>query len=158
MQFLFGRLAKEERTTLKSTTSSGVRCRFCLQPFAGEYPLKRHLKAVHKLEGNYFNIIQRSHFFEQIQTSKRTVKYVCLHKECLKVYDFMTDWGVIVSGTWRIIVPSSGSFLVCLSYSNQSWTRPNRSMTVSNPSSDKNNDSIGTSKQQAGSAPTISNL
>ena len=69
----------------------------------------------------------------------------------------MTDCGVIVSETWRIIVHSSGSFLVRLSYPNQSCTRPNRRMIVGKTSSGKSNDSIGTNKH-VGSAPTISNL
>ena len=143
----------EERPTLKSLTNSDLRCRFLPSALCRRVSFEEAPESCPQSR-------------RQLSQHNSTCPFVRANAKKQKNGEICLVAQRMLESLWHtrasMCRKHGGSScirleILCLSYSNQYWIRPNRRMTVSKPSSDKNNNSIGTNKH-VGSAPTISNL
>ena len=60
---------------------------FCQKTFTKDSTLKRHLQSIHRMTKVNSTVVTRAHLFEQTYKGKRTIKYFCNNKSCLKYFD-----------------------------------------------------------------------
>ena len=62
-------------------------CQFCFTDYSSYFRLKTHLLTKHTLCEPNIDIVQRTHTFQHNQKTKRSIKYLCTHPECMVIVD-----------------------------------------------------------------------